>query len=92
MPRTINRATDPVFIASLQWPRWPFLPLKRSPQYRGEDLGFLYADNARDEDGVYVYLANLFGMADMTPEQRSAIKRLDYPTVDAMLADGWMVD
>lgn len=77
-------------ISSLKWPRWPYLPMKRGDQ--NSDLGFLYADNATDKDGVKLYRTNIFAWADMTPEQRKVVEVLEYPTVGALLNDGWRID
>lgn len=79
------------FIPNLKgWPRWPILPMKRGPQ--NEEQGFLYADNATDDDGVILYKANFLEWADMTPEQRQQVNRINYPTVRSLLDDGWRVD
>lgn len=58
------------FIRARNWPRWPFLLLVKKGT--GE-CAFLYADNACEEDGIKLYHANLFGLRDMTPEERAAI-------------------
>lgn len=86
-----ERDRDLQFIPQIrQWPNWPYLPMKRG--LRNEEAGFLYANNATDEDGVIVYLANIFGLYEMTREQRAAIKTIPYKTVAACLDDGWRVD
>lgn len=77
-------------ISSLKWPRWPYLPMKRGDQ--NNDLGFLYADNATDQDGVKLYRVNLFAYGEMKPEERAAVEVLEYPTVGALLNDGWRID
>lgn len=84
------RARD--FISSLKWPRWPVLPMKRPRPGEMPEFGFLYADNARDEDTVIVYVTDTYTWRESTPDERAAIKRLTYPTVDALLDDGWVVD
>lgn len=77
-------------ISSLKWPRWPYLTMKRGDQ--NQDLGFLYADNATDKDGVKLYRVNILEYGSMTAEQRAAVEVLEYPTVGALLNDGWRID
>jgi len=61
-----------------RWPRWPFLPL-----IRGEDVGILIAGR-----GPVVYRVNLYDMAG----KLATAEQINYPSYEAMVASGWVVD
>lgn len=91
--KTAPQLTDAQMVNARDlWPRWPLLPLKRTNAEKQLDYGFLYADNASDADGVYVYCSDMFTFAALSKEARLLVERKEYPTVAAMLADGWRVD
>lgn len=72
-----------------QWPRWPWLPLKRkNSELADKNLGVLIANGAKD---YTVYHVNLFDLP-MPIERFKASPRTTYLTLDALLADGWRVD
>jgi hypothetical protein len=97
MPKTsqvvvqCTSATDAAFVRALSsWPLWPVLPLTRSTPSDPLECGFLYADNAREEDGIIVYKENIYAVAwgmatSKIPQQR-------YTTVEEMFADGWRIN
>ena len=75
------------------WPCWPLLPLKRR-KGNGEwpDLGFVV-----EAEGHYPKLSNgkitLFAEPmPYEPKDLKDIKQVTYDSVDALLADGWIVD
>jgi hypothetical protein len=72
------------------WPSWPFLPIKRKDnRLENKNLGFLYHDAVHSDGKVRVYHAYMF---DMPGVKLSDIPTTEYDSVDAMLADGWVVD
>ena len=70
------------------WPRWPWLPLKRYVNGGMPDLGALHADYAIDCK-PRVYFINVFG-ASWFPHPKDEFK--EYDNLEAMIADGWIVD
>ena len=78
-----------------QWPRYPFLPVRRHPPGSTEcQLGLLY--DARGVSGTYglsatVFLVNLF---DVPPTEAEflALPRRVYDTFEELAADGWVID
>jgi hypothetical protein len=67
------------------WPMWPRLPLKRTPQGDRPNCGFVFNGSTHD-DAVQpiVYLALIF--SNVVDE------KLVYQDIDALLDDGWTVD
>ncbi len=68
-----------------KWPAWPFLPLKRSLDQR-PCMGLLI-----ESDGnvlPVVILRNLFDYE--TP--LSKCQKVEYDSLEALVADGWRVD
>lgn len=70
------------------WPHWTVLPVKNPRRKETKenpfnDQGLIYAGNL-----TTVYLVNLFDRRPITP----ATPRIEYSSVDTLLADGWIVD
>lgn len=86
-----------------RWPAWPYLPIKRGNNKLAEgNLGIIWVGGGQykfnDATGkpemvmpVRVYGAYLFDLPK-DAEAFKATKSHEYPTVGALLADGWMVD
>jgi hypothetical protein len=73
--------TDREFILDQdKWPKWPLLPVKRTDEW-----GVIPAGHPA------VYIVNMWGMDDR-PLSEQASKVYEYKDVDALLADGWVVD
>ncbi len=71
-----------LFIKDLnRWPRWPYLPIKRSVSSGWPELAFLYADN-----NTLVQRANNPFWPGSEGESTT------YESVEALVADGWKVD
>ncbi len=72
------------------WPRWPLLPMKKyNSAQPGEFpiMGMINADDeVNEEDRITVYIDNIFS------DRESGGETMRYINVDAMLADGWVVD
>jgi hypothetical protein len=64
------------------WPLWPFLPLKRSKEGERE-LGVFYEST---KGKIEVIMSNVFA------DDFCRAPRKEYPSIDALLADGWVVD
>lgn len=67
------------------WPNWPVLPLKNTKRREPDVpsmplLGVIVAGKP-----TRVLITNMFDMHGDVPVQ-------EYPSIDAMLADGWIVD
>lgn len=66
------------------WPMWPLLPLKRT---RNTSSGLPETGVIIEEETKFrVYHCSMF--TTITP----STPHTDYPTVNALLADGWVVD
>lgn len=71
------------------WPQWPFLPVKRRAVGGGfPETGLIAADPDYRKGIINVYKANLFNL----PQDPTGVEKITYQTVDAVLADGWVVD
>ncbi len=91
--------TDKQFIESSgHWPGWPFLPLKRDRKKYPEHTGML-VDVQRISETFdknhsslrTILFASIYAVAAGEVDLKS-VKKQEYPSIDAMLADGWMVD
>ncbi len=71
------------------WPAWPYLPLKRYPKGRSGPEVCLLVATERPYEALYAH--NLFHLPP-TRDEFLAGKKYVYETVDALLADGWIVD
>lgn len=69
------------------WPTWPWLPLKRHVNKSSPELALLHADHT--DAPVRVYHANLHTVGWLPSPD---LKFTDYPTIDAVVTDGWLVD
>ncbi len=69
------------------WPQWPYLPVKRyDSSMENNNLGILV--DLLDGKHWTVYHVNLYDI----PQDLRTARRTEYATVDALLADGWVVD
>lgn len=70
------------------WPCWPVAPVKsHNPKHGGDNApacGLVLAGHSR------VVMLNMF--QGWTPEQYKEAKKWEYDTIEALVADGWMVD
>lgn len=67
----------------LDWPMWPYLPLKRINTHE-PSCGYILAQHGRE---TTVYLANIFDRGWKGP-----IDFKEYESFDAIIDDGWVVD
>jgi hypothetical protein len=74
---------------TLDWPAYPFLPMRRKQEKVRPDTGVLV-----DSKGNTVYLINMFGLKEHFDSGKSLtdIQKIEYQSVEELLADGWMVD
>ena len=73
----------------INWPMWPFLPLKRRDNdLEARNLGVLF-DDGKKSKGKIVYHCYVFGMK---PDTLKTCPKTEYESVSALLADGWVVD
>lgn len=92
------RQDDAVYIRKYaDWWRWPFCPLKRrNNELREKNLGVLlasqeHADAVKGKGKFRVYHCYMFDPPE-TKEEWDATPYTEYDTLEALLADGWMVD
>jgi hypothetical protein len=70
-----------------QWPRWPVLPLKnhKNKAY-GEAIPLVgVIISGKPSRVILINMLDIRQMTDQTPA-------MEYPSIAAMLADGWVVD
>jgi hypothetical protein len=65
-----------------EWPQWPLLPLKRRGDDDFPEVGCLL------EGQLVVYLCNMWSFDTDAPTSRA----IRYPSIEALLDDGWVVD
>lgn len=73
-----------------QWPQWPYLPIKRRVgDSNWPELGLLVETGIDTPPVVMpkVYLTNLFCQEKLTD-----VPTREYPSFEALLDDGWVVD
>ncbi len=71
------------------WPLWPYLPIKRYPEgYHGPECCLLMATERPWE---VLFAACVYNLPK-TREEFLKTKKYTYPSVEALLADGWVVD
>jgi len=87
----IQRQTLPAqFPTHMKWPKWPWLPIKRHTITGGIQCALLHADDY-DGETTPVYLDNLYSdTVSFFPRPDCPVVR--YVSLEAMFADGWMVD
>jgi len=98
MAKKLTVGDDAEMIRSYnRWPAWPMLPVKRrNNSLEDKNLGVLLSDQAhadavKGKGKIIVYHVYLF----LPPEGKAgweAAPKTEYDTVEAMLADGWVVD
>jgi hypothetical protein len=77
--------------ATRDWPLWPYLPVKKPPcPELGSTSGLLWAYDV-DRGRVIIYGAFIYKMPP-TRDDFLATKFKEYPSLEAMAADGWVVD
>lgn len=86
----VEERKDKAFLVDAnQWPRWPLQTIKR---YHNHDIECGVVAEGR----WTVYLVNVFALSNGTLKDllfdNKEVKRIEYPTVDELLAAGWMVD
>jgi hypothetical protein len=81
-----DQATRRLMARSDEW-TWHLLPLKKTNErdHTGFHVMGFMADPA-DTDGVVIYLGNIFG-----PDGGKTGKK-KYASIEAAMADGWVVD
>ena len=72
-----------------EWPLWPWLPMKRYSRNTIADSGLLHADDY-DSTPCKLYIMNVFMVRSRFPTKDMEVR--EYPSLDALLADGWEVD
>lgn len=88
-----NNRDDKTYIkAFASWWTWPFCPVKRgNNSLKDKNLGFLLATEEHSKGKMVIYHLYMF-LAPFSKEQLEAADKTQYDSIDAMLADGWVVD
>ncbi len=72
----------------LQWPAWPYLPVKRkNNSLEDRNLGVLWVGSS----GLTVHHVYMFDLPP-TAEEFKKMPSTVYKDLDSLLADGWIVD
>jgi hypothetical protein len=89
MPRLNYRDLD-MLKSPGRWSAWPVLPVKRDVGADFPELG-LVVENVATRPVVYIQ--NLFSLkpGPLGPQVTGCVEHV-YATLEAMLADGWVVD
>lgn len=74
---------------AFEWPRWPHLPLKRNPRWRGKGPRYGYLEAVSSLLGEPVKPTVWIGILDTVQADRP---KIEYESFEALLADGWLVD
>jgi len=92
-----SKQAQPIGLTDLQkmnsrndWPRWPWLPMKRIMSDGSLQCSLLHADSDATKP-AYLYLVNLFEVRSYFPTSDMPTTR-EYVDFQAMLDDGWKVD
>lgn len=77
------------------WPRWPVLPVKKPGFWEdqsGKKMGVIF-DEPRDK-GWRIIHVNLYAVGTMPEEKWKKVcsEATRYESLEALLADGWVVD
>jgi hypothetical protein len=95
MPAPTKKPSDPKFFNNPErWPPWPFLPLVkraagRLPNAEDRTAGVPFYGDPMQAYVVHYALVSLF--LD-TKAESNALPKTEYPTAEALVADGWQVD
>ena len=68
-----------------RWPNWPILPMKNIDR---QEIGVMRA--VQEELGNTIYLINMWEIKENTDWTK--VPKKTYLSIDALLADGWIVD
>jgi len=83
-PEEIQNLSRATIEDEITWPLWPQLPLKRYvDEQMFPEFGVLFP-KTKDVYSVQLRMVNMPRTEDT--------KTVEYPTIDALLADGWVVD
>jgi hypothetical protein len=86
-----------MILRPVEWPRWPTLPVKRFVEHELK-CGFIVAEHSDPAKPVTIYESSIYNLPNGCKTWGDVLagipeeKRRRYDNVDAMLADGWMVD
>lgn len=73
------------------WPMWPVLPIKKRVKNSSPECAILFADGRPT-----VIKTGLYALDDLPgksyAEKFAGLQKQEYPTFEALVADGWEVD
>lgn len=96
-PQPIKRDDRAMISDPTRWPRWPWLPVKRTNS-NGLQCAVVHADKngvpypEHNTSEIDVFATNMCEIKNYFPTREMVASATRYPSIDAMLADGWVVD
>lgn len=76
---------------SLNWPRWPLLPMKRYTK-EGMQAAFMHSTSRILLYGVSIYSLNGKDGEEWSKVLARIPQRFEYQSIEDLLLDGWKVD
>lgn len=75
------------------WPNWPVLPIKKWDKEKHQmDCACIIDEGPlRQSVGIKVYLVSMYQLCEKSKPLMEH-KSKEYPSLDALVADGWKVD
>ena len=84
----MNEISDLEFMQQpSRWPYWPLLPIKKRQGIDWTAIGCLYAENLEGPEQVRPLVHNCLMFHIKDPHETTV-----YPTWQALIDDGWVVD
>lgn len=81
------KLTDVEFIkAEEKWPNWPYLPMKRRRDGEEPEFGSIISGS------LFSIRKGYFRTLPKTLPELLALPTWEYGSIEAMLADGWLID
>lgn len=75
------------------WPFYPFLPVKRSSRVAGElpECCTIFAGESKPKGPIKLVKKGMYSLPKDHAEFEE-LERYEYPNIEAIIADGWVVD
>ena len=86
---TVDRDDLKMMRSPGRWPAWPFLPVKRTVDGE-QECAVMVEESMSGTATPIVYLVNLFALKEAG--SLSKVENRRYESLEAVVADGWVVD
>lgn len=80
-----------VIANTIDWPMWPYLPVKRRINGGWPEVGFL-VDDGEKRNKIRIYRENLLTFVDGGVQDLSKLVKCEYDSLSEMFDDRWEVD